>query len=147
MSELYTQTYDEVMAEERMRQEAVYRFLLSRGDKWTPMDQVTSTITSYPAFFPGKNYHNSTARRLLSYDVQVINGSDVYDKIIISGNKGLKLATESEFEKFISTELKECFKKLKRCRRLARKGSRDQQLRIEGRIAEEFLKGGVKKDG
>ena len=124
--------------EDRARREALYSFLLARGDKWTSMEQATDSIPLYPAYFRN-SYHNSTARRLLTRDIEQMNGSEKFEKIIVSGSRGIKLATETDFEKFLEAELREVFRKLKRLRRLARKGSRDQQINLEGRIAETFL--------
>ena len=127
--------------EENMdRRQTLYRFLLSRGDKWTSMEQTTDSIRLYPAYFK-TTYHNSVARRMLTADIEAINNSDHFDKIIVSGNRGIKLATEPEFERFLSAEFREVFKKLKRLRRIARKGSRDQQIDFEGQIREAFLGG------
>lgn len=120
------------------RQGALYRFLLSRGDSWTSMEQVTDSVREYPAFFTG-HYHNSRTRRMLTSDIEQINGSERFPKIIVSGNRGIKLATEADFEKFLEVELREVFRKLKRLSRLAKKGSRDQQIDLEGKIAEAFL--------
>ena len=130
-------------AENKERQEALYRFLLSRGDVWSSMDMATAFVKQYPAYF-GENYHNSNARRLLTSDIQEINGSRDYDCIIISGTRGIKLATEEEFERFIGAELSEIFSKLKRVKKVLKKGRRNLQLDMEGRIAEAFLE---KDDG
>ena len=129
--------------ENKERQEALYRFLLSRGDHWTPSDMATSFVTQYPAYF-GDRYHSSNASRLLSSDIQEINGSKEYDKIIVSGNRGIKLATEEEFSKFIGSELNEIFSKLRRVRKIIKKGRRNLQLDMEGKIATAFLE---KDDG
>ena len=45
------------------RQEALYRFLLSRGDNWTSMEQATDSVKEYPAFFTS-HYHNAPAADL-----------------------------------------------------------------------------------
>ena len=124
--------------ENKERQEELYRFLLSRGDNWTPSDMATSFVTQYPSFIGGY-YHNSSASRLLSSDIQEINGSHDYECVIISGNRGIKLATEDEYERFVASELKEIFSKLKRVRKIIKKGSRNMQLDMEGRIASAFL--------
>lgn len=124
--------------ETKERQEALYRFLLSRGDKWTSMAQATDSVKQYPAYFT-TNYHNSTARRLLTRDIEQMNVSSNFDKIIISSSFGIKLATRKDFDKFLEAELREVFSKLKRLRQIAKKGSRDQQIDLEGRIAEAFL--------
>lgn len=121
------------------RQVALYDYLLSRGNKWTSMERVTDSISLYPAFFTS-NYHDSCARRMLTRDIRDINASDTFFKIIISGNEGIKLATEQELSKFVKSEVAEIFRKLKNVRRIMKKASRDQQLDIEGRIAEAFLK-------
>ena len=128
------------LEETAARQEELYAFLLSRGDRWTSMEQTTDSIKAYPAFFTGV-YHNSGARRLLTSDIEHINYSDKYEKIIVSGQRGIKLATEADMDKFLRAEFKEVFRKLRRVRKIAKKGSRNQQLDLEGRIAEAFLKG------
>lgn len=122
------------------RQVALYDYLLSRGDRWTSMEQVTDSINYYPTFYTGY-YHNSAARRMLTKDISEINGSDTYFKIIISCNDGIKLATEEEAYGFLKSETKEIFKKLKAVRKMKTKIARDQQIDLEGRIAEAFLKG------
>ena len=60
------------------------------------------------------------------------------EKVIISGNKGIKLANEREFEKFITAEYREIFKKLKQIRTIGKKVLRDQQMDFEGKIYEAF---------
>lgn len=120
------------------RKQALYDFLLLRGDQWTTMEQTTDSILLYPAFFK-TNYHNSWTRRLLTYDIQCINDDPDHEKIIISGPKGIKLASETEFMKFIRAELREIFTKLARVRRMLRKAKRDQQIKIEGEIVNSFM--------
>ena len=122
-----------------MRQQALYEFLLRRGDKWTSMEQTTDSISLYPAFFTTV-YHNSTTRRLLTSDIEAINGSSAYEKIILSSSRGIKLASEHEFQSFIVSEYHEIFKKLSRVRKMAKKGKLDQQQDLEGKITESFLR-------
>lgn len=124
--------------ENRARQEALYDFLLARGDKWTSMEQTTDSIPMYPTY-TRSTYHNSTARRLLTKDIEAVNSSDSFDKIIVSGNMGIKLANENDFEKFLKTEFCEIFRKLKRVLWIAKKGSRDQQIDLEGKVRDAFL--------
>lgn len=125
------------------RQEALYTYLLMRGSKWTTMEQTTDSISLYPAFFTS-NYHNSDARRMLTTDIQAINTSNKYEKIIISNNRGIKLATEREAEAWLNHEASEVFQKLKRIRQMSDKISRNGQISLEGRICEAFLAGGDK---
>lgn len=127
--------------EDRARREALYAYLLSRGDNWTHARQVTDSVSLYPTFNPKKYYHNSAARRYLTRDIKVINNSARYEMIIIHGDKGIKLANEEEFEEFLKNETDEALKKLCYCRRLAKKGSADQQYTLEGKILEVFADG------
>lgn len=125
--------------ENAARQEALYSFLLSRGDKWTRMQATVNRINFYPAY--GVSFHNSGSRRLLTSDIEAINSSDKFEKIIISGGRGIKIANENDFEKFLKSEFGEIFRKLRRVRLIAKKGSRDQQIDLEGQIREAFLGG------
>lgn len=124
--------------EDRERREALYSFLLARGDKWTSMEQTTDSIPMYPTY-TRSTYHNSTARRLLTRDIESVNSADKFEKIIVSGKYGIKLANENDFQKFLKSEFKEIFAKLRRVRTIARKGSHDQQIDLEGQVREAFL--------
>lgn len=124
--------------ENRARQEALYDFLLARGDKWTSMEQTTDSIPMYPTY-TRSTYHNSTSRRLLTRDIEAVNSADKFEKIIVSGKYGIKLANENDFQKFLKSEFGEIFRKLKRVRTIARKGSRDQQIDLEGQVRDAFL--------
>ena len=123
-----------------IRQGELYNFLLAQGDKWTKMQDIPNRLYLYPTFSTGKNFHNSSVRRLITRDIEEINSGD-YEKIIISGTHGIKLATESEFRHFVVAEFCEIFVKLRRVRHIARKGGMDQQLNLEGEIRKAFMEG------
>ena len=125
-------------SEAAQRQQELYDFLTIRGERWTPMRNVTGTIGLYPGHRRG-DYHNSSARRLLTRDIEQINNNSKFEKVIISGNKGIKLANEREFEKFIMAEYREIFKKLKQIRTIGKKVLRDQQMDFEGKVYEAFM--------
>ena len=120
------------------RRKMLYGFLLSRGDKWTPMRDVTKSIILYPELYNG-NYHNSGARRLLTRDIKYINNSSEFEKIIISGDRGIKLANQRECEKFMRSEYREVFRKLKQVRRIGTKVLKDQQMDFEGQVYQAFI--------
>ena len=136
----YTRKREGLTPADFMRMEALYRFLLDRGDRWTSMEQVTDSISAYPCYFR-TNYHNSSARRMLTADVAWLNERGPYDGIIISGNKGIKLANKEELGQFIKSELAEIFRKLKRVRGIARKAELDQQFDLDGQIRDVFIGG------
>lgn len=127
------------------RQKAVYTFLLGRGDKWTPMSMVTDAVSYYPTFYTG-TYHNSSARRMLTSDIEDINNSRCYEIPIISGSKGIKIPTEAEFKKFIEAEFREVFRKLSAVRKLAAKGRLNGQYEIDGHAIDAFLQEEARED-
>lgn len=133
--------------EATIRQDAVYTFLLGKPvDKWTSMETVTTTLSMYPSFRNG-TYHNSRARRILTRDIKAINNSARYEKTIISSSRGIKIANDEEFEKFIDAELKETLTKLKSIYHTARKGGLDGQYEIDGHAIDAFLSEDTRLDG
>ena len=121
------------------RRQALYDFLVERGDKWTAQERVTAEIPAYPAVFTS-SYHNSSARRILSEDIQWINSPESgYSKIIISGSNGIKLANRQEISRFIRTELSEVFSKLKRIRYMQKRIGLDGQIGMDGSVIDAFL--------
>lgn len=121
------------------RQDELYAFLASRED-WTPMRDVAGHLRSiYGWGWGSSGFHNSAVRRLITEDIERINQSDEYDMIIISGTKGVKLATRGEFRRWVKSEYAEIFRKLERVRNLAKKAGMDGQLSMEEtRIREVF---------
>ena len=123
--------------EAEQRRKLLYGYLLARGDRWTPMRRVTEAL-AYPKG-EARNYHDSKARRILTKDIKEINNSTEYQKVIISGNGGIKLANPKEFERFLEAEYGEVFRKLKQIRRIGKKGLKDQQMDIESRVYSTFI--------
>lgn len=87
--------------------------------------------------YPRQNtplFHNSTARRILSRDIQEINADQTFPKIILSasGTKGLKLATDEEALEYIRRQKLPCFKKMKRLSAIEQKITHSGQYDLEG---------------
>ncbi len=112
------------------RQDELYAFLASRED-WTPMRDVAGNLRGIYGWGWGSGgFHNSGIRRMITDDIEKINQSDEYDMIIISGSRGIKLATRGEFARWATAEYAEIFRKLKRVRHLTDKAGLDGQLRL-----------------
>jgi len=122
-----------------LRQDELYAFLASRED-WTPMRDVAGNLREFYGWGWGSSgFHNSAIRRMITEDIEKINQSDEYDMIIISGTRGVKLATRGEFRRWVKSEYAEIFRKLDRVRHLAKKAGMDGQLSMEEtRIREVF---------
>ena len=114
------------------RQWALYNYLKARGDEWTCQWQIAVEIPDYD--YDGESlsaaFHDSTARHLLTRDIQVINKSNVIQKIIISTPQGIKLASESEYEIYIRSQYAALWRKKARLDKIARKANMDGQMRI-----------------
>ncbi len=112
------------------RQDELYAFLASRED-WTPMRDVAGNLRAiYGWGWGSSGFHNSGIRRMITEDIERINQSDEYDMIIISGSRGIKLASRGEFARWATAEYAEIFRKLKRVRHLTNKAGMHGQMRL-----------------
>lgn len=119
------------------RQWALYRFLKERGDQWTTQVQAAVTLQKmyYGQIYENwsgdpAEFHDSGARLQMTLDIRKINDSGVIQKVIISSRKGIKIANEEEFERYIRLEIGAAVRKLLRAKRKAAKGSLDGQMRF-----------------
>lgn len=113
------------------RQWAVYNLLKNNPDRYlTQLDIVYSLHEYYDTSFSDDHFHDSCARHQLTKDIRAINKSEVIQKIVISCNKGVKIASSAEFEEYINGEFASIFRKLARTRQKAKKGGLDGQMRL-----------------
>ena len=113
------------------RQWKLYNFLKERGDQWTTQLDIACALSDhYDPNFNKDNFHNSRARLQMTMDIRALNDSDVIQKIIMSGSKGVKIANESEFDTYIGREINAAVRRLMRAKRKAEKGNRDGQMRL-----------------
>lgn len=121
------------MKELNSRQFALYNFLKKQGDEWTTQFRVAVELPEY-GFVEGLDdadkFHDSPARHLLTKDIQTINKSNLIQKIILSSGKGIKLASESDFDVYIRSQYAALWRKKERLDKIAKKGNRDGQMRI-----------------
>ena len=127
------------------RQWTLYNFLKERGDQWTTQIEIAYALKEhYDTSFTDDNFHDSRARHQMSMDIRALNESDVIQKIIMSGSKGVKIANESEFDTYIGREINAAVRRLMRAKKKAEKGNRDGQMRLvlnrERDTIEAFLK-------
>lgn len=125
------------------RQRALYEYLLDKGDTWTPQVEVARDLFKY--FGNGEcclepdDYHDTLERHFLTRTIAEMNESFEFEKIIISSSKGIKLANEEEFERYIKNHYRAIFKKLKRVRIMEKKGNANGQIDFNGDTIEAFL--------
>lgn len=125
------------------RQKALYEYLLDKNDTWTSQAEVARDLYKYfgngECFIEPKDYHNTTERLELLQVCREINESLEFEKIIISNSKGIKLANEDEFLKYINNQYRAIFNKLRRIRNMEKKANRNNQIDFNGDIVEAFL--------
>ena len=119
------------MSELNSRQWALYNYLKEQGGEWIyQIDLVYALKEFYDVSFADNEFHDSQARLLLTKDIQTINKSNVIQKIILSSPKGIKLASESDFDVYIRSQYAALWRKKERLDKIAKKGNRDGQMRI-----------------
>ncbi len=116
------------------RQRALYEFLEQEGDKWTTQMDLAFALDGWynTAEFCGEmDFHNTPVRCLMTRDIQAINENPNFEKIIISSSKGIKLANEEEFAKYISKQYASVFRKLQRVRIKEKKGKAHYRITFD----------------
>lgn len=116
------------------RCDILYSILLDRGDVWTNQEEICGIYG-----VNGGVFHNSSERRTLSQDIQDINESPDYEKIIVSGSRGIKIATEREAEEFIGKMYSEVTSKLQRIRTIQKKVNSNGQIALNKQTIKAFL--------
>lgn len=127
------------------RQWQLYNYLKEQGDQWTMQFDIACALSEhYDTDFDKDKFHDSKARLQITMDIRALNDSEVIQKIIMSGSKGVKIANESEFNTYIGREINAAVRRLMRAKRKAEKGNRNGQMRIvlgkERDTIEAFLK-------
>ena len=135
----------EAFAAERCR--ILYEYLLRKGDQWTEMKNAAEDLCGYYPYvtwlvgLDGEVFHDSNARMMITNDIRFINQSGRFEKIIISGKKGIKIANEEEAGKYIRNLYAAVFRKLKRVRTIEKKALADGQTTFDHEIIKAFLEG------
>lgn len=129
MGDFLQKTKENLTLEEK-RQKRLFNYLKSRGNHFTLQQTVADALQKYYPYDSRYNFHDSRARMLMTKDIQKINDSPDYEKIIISSSQGIKLSTKREFEGYINSQFASVFARLKRVRRKAEKGHMDGQMRM-----------------
>ena len=118
------------MSELNARQWRLYNHLKENGDTWEKQREIARSLPELYPIREGQSFHDSSARLLMTKDIQEINKSDIIQKIIISSSQGVKLANKEEARRFIAGRCSSVLASLERVRKLERKAGLDGQLRL-----------------
>lgn len=109
----------------------LYEYLKAKGDTWTTQYEIVQDLKEFYGEIDCDNFHDCSIRHQLTKDIRTINESDYLPKPILSGGKGVKIANEEEFDVFIGSNINSVIRRLKRLKKLAKKGSNHNQYRLK----------------
>lgn len=129
------------------RRETLYSLLL-KEEGWVEQECIAALMFPYYSDYDEGHFHDSSARFLMTKDIQTINNDPEYEKIIICTNEGIKIATEEDIDGYLKSQYSALFRKLKRIRNLERKAGLDGQIKADfdghaNRIIEAFKREAV----
>ena len=127
------------------RLDELYQMLMHRGDVWISLMEFYELMRCYPDWDGRGEFRNCAARRQISADIQAINADERYEKIIIHGNRGVKLATEEEARRYLGNQLGEALRHLNRVRAMQKKAGADGQMTVFGNEIISFIEKGLKE--
>ena len=127
----------------KKRQRALYEYLLSKNGEWVSQAEIARELYQYygngECCIEPKDYHNTTERTVLLRDLQEIKTNPEFEKLAISSPKGIKIANEEEFDRYIKSQYNSAIRKLARIYKMAKKGNRNGQIDFGGHTVESFL--------
>lgn len=115
----------------------IYDFL-AQNDAWISLKELGYMFFGEDDLDGIRPFHNTGARRTITKAIANINNSDEYDKLIIHGDKGVKIATAEEASRYIDARFKESLKQLKQTHKLAAKAGLHNQTQIIGETIKTF---------
>ena len=125
------------------RQIALYEYLIKKGDNWTTQAEIARDLFEHygngECCLEPKDYHDSTERLVLLRDLQELRVNPEFEKLVISSSKGIKIANEAEFDRYIKLQYNSAIRKLARIYKMAKKSNRDGQIDFGGHTVESFL--------
>lgn len=93
------------------RMHAIYD-VLNDINGWITQEELAERVKDmYPRWHYGA-FHDSRARKMMSADIAAINNSLSFEKIVIHGKRGVKLASDSEIKRFLNTQYAEALRKI-----------------------------------
>ena len=113
------------------RQKKLYNLLKRNGNKFIEQKDVADKLYKYYPYDRTKYFHNCNERMTMTKDIQEINNSPDFEKIIISSSQGIKLSTKKEFNSYIKSQFNLLTAMWKRLWVKANKGKLDKQLKID----------------
>ena len=116
------------------RQIDLYNYLVLRSGKPITLKNLCCEMSEKHDEYkinPNITFNNTSARRLMTRDIQIINKSDDLDKVIVNCNRnGIGLAEKDRIEERLQRELIQLKARIKRFNIKKAKFERNNQMKI-----------------
>lgn len=114
------------------RQKKLLEFLKKNDDAFLSQYEISCQLP-WLYFYDGgaEEFHDSKARQWITSDIRAINADSTVEAIILSNCRGVKIATQAEFERGMRAEFAAIFRRLKRAYAKARKGGKSGQFEFD----------------
>lgn len=123
-------------------QKVLYEYLMEKGE-WVSQVEIARELFKVfgnnECCLAPKEYHDTTERTEILRAKQEINENPEFPKIIISGKRGLKIATQDEFDRYRKSEYASIFRRLKRIRTMEKKANLHNQIDFDGNSVDTFI--------
>lgn len=113
------------------RQRKLYNFLIRNGNKYIEQRDVADHLYKYYPYNRNKYFHNCKERMMMTDDIRAINNSSEFEKIIIQGSDGIKIATKKEFNRYMKSQLSTITAMWKRWWVKVNKGKLDKAMKLD----------------
>ena len=112
-----------------LRQRTLLYFLQKNSDTYVTQYAISQNLPLF-YFYDGdqKDFHDTKVRQRIMYDIRQINADPETPAVIVTNNRGVKIANEDESRAGMRSEYAAIFRKLKRAYAKERKIARDGQL-------------------
>lgn len=130
------------------RQWELYKYLKQHSHEYKLRKEILEDLKDlYPERRENQEFNNTTARRELSRDLTALKKSDVIQTVIISSSaKGIKLASEKEYQQYLQKERIKHLKALKTTYKQMEKAKMDGQTRIVLNYEKDFIESLLKDE-
>lgn len=126
----YTVKKDKILMSDR--QWRLYEFLKANTDRWLTMAEIAYHMPDdygNPYMATGATYHMTNERKWMTADIEHINAQGGIQKIIMTCNRGVRLAMRDEYKEYLNKRRFAVLRSLKRVNDMVRKADLDGQYR------------------
>lgn len=121
------------MKELTSRHWRLYELLKENEGKWISQLFIFNSMRDFYKEYGvnENNFHDSFVRVRIGRDILDLNNSDMIHKLILTGNRGVKIATKEEYERWSNLKWASIKRMIKRLAWKDHKAGRDGQMKLK----------------